>query len=591
MRRRRWRTVVATTAALSIVMGSIALADVVENNAADSGGNSTIEVGGSTDIRYWIDAQPNDGGPPGAGNCNASSTNTITVAISTPADVVASPSSLSFTQCGNQSVRFQTVSFSSSVAGTYAISHAVSGGQGTTTNSADWTLTVNAAPPTNTAPQISISGVTDGDQYVKGSVPEAMCDVVDAEDGDSSFPATLSPVIGEFADDGIGSQTASCTYTDSGGLSASASATYTIIDATPPAIDYTLHPEEPDGNNQWYRGDVSLQWTITELESPNSLSTNGCGDVDVTDDQQATIYTCEAVSAGGMASRSVTIKRDATAPTITPGDVVDTTWRNTPLSQAFTASDSTSGLAEDTDSMFTLTASEESQGASQPTVVSRTVKDNAGNETTRSLSALIDLTNPYDVTFVGGPADGASYVFGSVPAAPTCTAEDALSGLDTCEVTGYSSQVGEHELTATATDKAGNIATATLAYEVEAWTLIGFKSPVRMGDDVINVMKGGRTVPLKFEIFAGETEITDTGAVTTFRVYSAACDFLSKDVEGNDITDTDTTTGKTEFRYDFIEGQFIHNWKTPKVNQDTCYQVVMTTADGSRIKADFRLTR
>ena len=52
-------------------------------------------------------------------------------------------------------------------------------------------------------------------------------------------------------------------------------------------------------------------------------------------------------------------------------------------------------------------------------------------------------------------------MFGAVPAAPTCTGTDQLSGPAGCPVTGYSTAVGTHTLTATATDLAGNTARAS----------------------------------------------------------------------------------------------------------------------------------
>ena len=57
-------------------------------------------------------------------------------------------------------------------------------------------------------------------------------------------------------------------------------------------------------------------------------------------------------------------------------------------------------------------------------------------------------------------------------------------------------------MTATATDNAGRTATATRSYTVNAWTTKGFYQPVDM-DGVYNTVKGGSTVPLKFELFAG----------------------------------------------------------------------------------------
>src|SRR5262249_28457641 len=142
-----------------------------------------------------------------------------------------------------------------------------------------------------------------------------------------------------------------------------------------------------------------------------------------------------------------------------------------------------------------------------------------------------------------------------VPAAPTCTASDALSGPDGCAVTGYGTGVGPHTLTATAHDKAGNQKLETRSYTVLAWTLKGFYQPVDM-TGVYNTVKGGATVPLKFEVFAGPTELSDTAYVKTLTYAPIQCDGTAP----TDEIET-TATGGTALRYD--GSQFIYNWKTP----------------------------
>jgi hypothetical protein len=170
-----------------------------------------------------------------------------------------------------------------------------------------------------------------------------------------------------------------------------------------------------------------------------------------------------------------------------------------------------------------------------------------------------------------------------VPAAPTCTASDDVSGLAGCGVTGYGTGVGTHTLVATATDNAGRTATLQRTYTVEPWTLNGFFSPVDMGG-VWNIVRNGATVPLKFEVFARTTELTDVAVVDSFVAKGVTCpgaNASSDDVEF-------TTTGGTTLRYDATAGQFIQNWQTPK-KPGNCYAVTMTTDDGSTITANFKL--
>jgi hypothetical protein len=193
-----------------------------------------------------------------------------------------------------------------------------------------------------------------------------------------------------------------------------------------------------------------------------------------------------------------------------------------------------------------------------------------------------DATAPV-VSLVGGPDDGRSYYFGSVPAAPTCQGTDVTSGVNgDCIVSVYSTTVGSHTVTATATDMAGNSSTATKSYTVLAWTLSGFYNPVDM-NGVLNVVKGGSSVPLKFNVFAGTTEITDISAVASFRQSEVACS-ASAHLDEVEVV----TTGGTSLRYDATGKQFIQNWQTPKM-AGKCYRVTMTTRDGSKLEAYFKM--
>ncbi|WP_218566640.1 family 16 glycoside hydrolase [Vallicoccus soli] len=92
--------------------------------------------------------------------------------------------------------------------------------------------------------------------------------------------------------------------------------------------------------------------------------------------------------------------------------------------------------------------------------------DSAGNVSEpEQVVVKVDRTAPV-AALVGGPSG--TVPAGQVPAAPTCEASDATSGLAGCEVTGYSTEVGQHVLRATATDRAGLTTTVTRAYAVAA---------------------------------------------------------------------------------------------------------------------------
>jgi len=120
-----------------------------------------------------------------------------------------------------------------------------------------------------------------------------------------------------------------------------------------------------------------------------------------------------------------------------------------------------------------------------------------------------------------------------------------------------------------------------LAVPVE-WTLKGFYQPVDM-NGVYNIVKGGSTVPLKFEVFDGSIELTDVASIKSLTYAQTTC-------YANAITDEieTTATGDTSLRYDLTAGQFIYNWKTPKT-AGICYRVKMTTSDDSSLVAYFKL--
>jgi hypothetical protein len=77
---------------------------------------------------------------------------------------------------------------------------------------------------------------------------------------------------------------------------------------------------------------------------------------------------------------------------------------------------------------------------------------------------------------------------------------------------------------------------------------------------VWNTVKGGSTVPLKFEIFSGSTELTNTSSVKGFTQKGVAFPGASAATDEIEIV----TTGGTNLRYDSTAGQFIQNWQTSK---------------------------
>ncbi|MFC5730798.1 MULTISPECIES: PxKF domain-containing protein [Nocardioides] len=499
--------ITAIAAGVSVALAGgmgIAHADNIQDTIADVGAGVTLVAGSPTAGNAAIRLIGNSSGGDVDPNCNIDPGEApLRLDIVTPAGVTANPDPLEITGCGTEfPVSFTASSTAESGTVTVAI---LSGpaGNGSYKNEVSIPITVTQPVPSNTKPTVAVTGVLDGATYEIGAVPSAACQVTDTEDGNGTTAAVISGTLSH----GLGQQTATCDYTDAGGLHAdTATAVYTIVDTGAPTISHSLSPSGGPNANGWYKQGV----TVT-----------------------------------------------------------------------FDCSDSGSGIASCLADGESGTSKVLSEGANQS--VTGTATDWAGNTATDTASGInIDTTAP-SVALSGGPAAGGSYYYGSAPAAPTCIASDALSGLDgSCVVSGGGTAVGTHSYTATATDLAGNENSATSSYSVLPWDLRGFYSPVNTGG-VWNTVKGGATVPLKFEVFAA-SELTSTTAITGFTVKGVACPGASAPTDDVEFV----TTGGTSLRYDSTAGQFIQNWQTPK-RAGACYAVTMTTQDGSSLTANFLL--
>lgn len=97
-------------------------------------------------------------------------------------------------------------------------------------------------------------------------------------------------------------------------------------------------------------------------------------------------------------------------------------------------------------------------------VLTYTATDVSSNTSAvQTLTAKVDTTRP--VPAFGAWPTGVIRE-GEVPDEPACEGTDATSGVASCTQTGYSTEAGEHTITQTVLDKAGNRATAKLSYVV-----------------------------------------------------------------------------------------------------------------------------
>ena len=199
----------------------------------------SLKVGGSNGTTTLYVTPTGEGKNPadGKSGCNLTGGTTLVVSVTSNSTAVAtvSPSSVTFDSCSDK----ELLTVTPVGEGTTTINLGqTSNNTGATFDFTPATFTVNVAARTitNNPPKISISGVSEAARYEMATVPAATCSVTDTEDGSSSFPATLSAITGPLALYGAGNQTATCTYTDAGGVKVEDDVTYEIYDGRAPVI-------------------------------------------------------------------------------------------------------------------------------------------------------------------------------------------------------------------------------------------------------------------------------------------------------------------------------------------------------------------
>jgi len=158
-------------------------------------------------------------------------------------------------------------------------------------------------------------------------------------------------------------------------------------DTTPPEVNAVFYGTI--GANGWYITNVTLNWVVTDPDSP-IREEHGCDAVTLVADTVGTSFTCSAMSDGGTTSKTVTIRRDATPPNVTV--VVDRVpdangWYNKPVTYAFVGSDPTSQIQAC--SRITYSGPDNTSAS-----VTGNCKDNAGNVKSVTQSLKYDATPP-----------------------------------------------------------------------------------------------------------------------------------------------------------------------------------------------------
>lgn len=200
---------------------------------------------------------------------------------------------------------------------------------------------------------------------------------------------------------------------------------WTILkDTSPPVIVPNI--TGTTGDNGWYRSDVHVSWSYTDLQTPISYVDPGCGDRSFTTDTALGYLFCSVVSQGGQGTAALLIKRDTVAPAVSAAATTSANaagWHRNDVSVAFACSDLTSGLAAACPSNQVL-----SQEGTAVSSTAQTVRDMAGNAATSNVVTIkLDKTPPTTTETPTSQPNAAGWYRNDIVVNFTCA--DALSGL------------------------------------------------------------------------------------------------------------------------------------------------------------------
>jgi RHS repeat-associated protein len=198
--------------------------------------------------------------------------------------------------------------------------------------------------------------------------------------------------------------------------------------------------------------------------------------------------------------------------TATPAENV-ASWNDSNVTVTFTCSDATSGVASCPQPQTITT-----QGANQ--VVSGTVVDNAGNTATTSVTLNIDKTAPTIIASQSPPPNAAGWNNTNVTVSFQCS--DSLSGVATCPFSQtVSSQGANQTISGTATDVAGNSASATATINLdETPPVISIVSPANNSvSSTSTLLITGTAV----DALSGIASTTCNGSAAVFQGSSFTC--------------------------------------------------------------------
>lgn len=342
------------------------------------------------------------------------------------------------------------------------------------------------------------------------------------------------------------------------------------VDATPPTI--AANVVGTLGNNGWYVGDVQIAWSVGDAESA-IVSSTGCNTIVLTTDTPGASFTCTATNAvGASVSQTVTVKRDATAPTIVAAATTAANaagWYRGDVGVAFTCTDGVSGVPACPAAQ--LLTGEGTAIAS----TARTVVDAAGNSATGNVVTVkIDRTAP-----TLAPTVAAEMLLNAADTA-AANGNDGLSGVAGASCAALATAtVGSKSVACTVTDGAGNVAAGSAGYRV-VYGFNGFTSPVQ-NPSVLNVLKAGRSVPLRWRVVDAQGAPVSSLGSASVSAIAISCPAASENRIG-------TYGGSNGQLQNLGNGYYQLDWMAATSLRYACRRLELNLGDGQPRPALFK---
>jgi hypothetical protein len=344
------------------------------------------------------------------------------------------------------------------------------------------------------------------------------------------------------------------------------------IDSVAPTLSPTVTP-----NPAPYQGSATASANATD--SLSTVATSSCDPVDTSSLGLHTVACSATDVAGNSATASATYDvqiLDSTPPVIT-SDVVGTLgnngWYVSNVTVSWTVSDPDSAISSPSGCDSTTISADTASTTLTCTATS------AGGTSSSSVTIKRDATAPaLAPTVVPNP------VLLNGTATASANASDSLSGLASSSCgTVNTSSVGTKSVLCTATDKAGNTASASASYNV-IYKFSGFFQPVD-NLPVFNSVKAGSGVPIKFSLSGNQgLNIFASGYPVSQKITCASNSPV-------DAVEETATSGSSSLSYNAATDRYTYIWKTDKAWANSCRQLIVKLIDGTEYRANFKLTK